>query len=46
MLSSPCHQSLTIGEAHAPASNKRTLGEYPACFIATRVTFSVNRCSA
>ena len=45
-LSRPSHQSLITGAAQAPASKRRTLGEYPACFIAARVTFRVKRCEA
>jgi hypothetical protein len=35
-----------MGTPHAPASNSRTLGEYPAATIPARVTFSVKRCEA
>jgi hypothetical protein len=43
--SSPGHQSLTMGVAHAAASNRRTLGLHPAAIMSARVTLSVKRCA-
>ena len=43
IVSRPGHTSLMIGVPHAPASNSRTLGEYPASTMSRRVTFNVKR---
>jgi hypothetical protein len=32
-----------MGVPHAPASNRRTLGDHPASIMSRRVTFSVKR---
>jgi hypothetical protein len=45
-VSMPSHRSETIGVAQAPASNRRTLGLYPARIMSARVTFSVKRLAA